>query len=92
MNDFILDENNDLIFKNNDIWIGNSFNQNVNNIIYWSPGDCKQFPTLGVGINSMILSSNLSQELKNKIMNQLKSDNIDCKSITTVNDELKLNF
>lgn len=49
MNDFLLDENDDLMFENGDMAVGNSDTQNKKLLLMSDKGDWKQNPTACVG-------------------------------------------
>lgn len=50
INDLLLDSNQNLLVVNGDFVIGNSLDQNQEDIINYFPGELKQFPAVGVGI------------------------------------------
>lgn len=100
MNDLILQSNSiiedntyELTFFNGDFNINYSDTQNVNLILQYDKGHLLQYPKLGVGIDSMINSSNLTSQMKSKIIEELKNDNITPKEIYIDEDgEININI
>jgi hypothetical protein len=72
--DFLLDANYDLLITNGDFVIGASDNQNIQDIIQSYVGWWKQYPLVGVGIQSFINSNGQDQALARSIQIQLQSD------------------
>jgi hypothetical protein len=72
--DFLLDENYDLLVVNGDFVIGVSDNQHIQDIIQSYIGWWKQFPLVGVGIQSYVNSNGQDQALARSIQIQLQSD------------------
>jgi hypothetical protein len=54
MNDFLLDENGDLLIENGDFVIGDSSSQHQKDILMATKGEFKEFPEIGVGIEAML--------------------------------------
>lgn len=54
MIDVVLDENDDLLFENGDLVIGESTNQNIKQIVTANKGEFKESPEIGVGIVQML--------------------------------------
>lgn len=54
MNDFLLDQDGDLSFKDGDLEIGYSDNQHQEHILLANKGEFREFPELGVGIHKML--------------------------------------
>lgn len=77
MEDFKLDENKDLSFKNGDFHIGDTDQQNLELILLSHKGSFKEFPILGVGITDYLKSPEIISRLRleNEINNQLEYDN-----------------
>ncbi len=72
--DFLLNPTTgDLLIQNGTFVIGPSDNQHIEDIIIANPGDWKQYPKLGVGIDSYINGSDL-YELNQSIKTQLVAD------------------
>ena len=63
MTDLLLDENDDILFKNGDIVIGISDNQNQKLILAANKGEYKQHPEVGVGIVQMIADDEFTEIL-----------------------------
>lgn len=72
--DFLLDENYDLLITGGDFVIGASDNQHIQDIIQSYIGWWKQFPLVGVGIQSFVNSNGQDQALSRSIQIQLQSD------------------
>lgn len=68
-NDFLLNENDELIIENGDFKVGNSDNQNVDLLIRTPKGANKFHPQAGVGVNNYI---NAALDVQNK--RQLQSE------------------
>ena len=80
MQDFLLDEDGDLLIQNGDFVIGNSDNQNVEDIISSFAGEWKEFPFVGVGLIQYLKSQD-GQKATNIIKTQLQADGFDVKSV-----------
>ena len=78
--DFILD-NNSLQIRYDDFVINNSDNQNCSLIIQYHPGHLKSEPTLGVGIDNMILGQ-ITAEMRKIISRELSNDGYKLKQLT----------
>ena len=66
--------NKDLLIQNGDFVFGESTNQEIANIINFTPGDLKQFLNVGVNIN-LYIDGNIAN-LQNNIKKQLIADGI----------------
>lgn len=85
MNDFLLDENGDLLIEDGDLVIGDATTQNQQLILVAHKGEFKESPEIGVGISDALSSENL-QELTNTIRRNFEYDGM------TVNEiEIKPN-
>ena len=73
MNDLIV--GGDIEIKNGDLVVAFSDDQNIEFILRAKPGHFYQFPTLGVGVVDLIKSPIDRQALRQKIKQQLESDN-----------------
>lgn len=73
MDDFLLDENNDLIIKNGDLVIGNATLQHQNHIILAQKGEFKNAPEIGVGILTQLNNEN-PRELLSEIRKNFEYD------------------
>lgn len=67
--------NDDIAFKNGDLVVGDSDAQHIEHILTAKPGHFYQFPTLGVGIVDEIKASVNKQALRQRIKQNLESDN-----------------
>ena len=65
--DILLGDDNDLVFANGDIAIGDGNIQNVMEIIRSFPGFFKQYPLLGVGLYSDLNADGITQSLQNRL-------------------------
>ncbi len=81
MNDFLLDDDFDLDFKNGDFSFGESAEQHVKLILTYSPGQLKAYLLTGAGI---IKSKNgtITRFAKNNIRRQLISDGFKIKKLS----------
>lgn len=86
-NDFLLDENGDLLIQNGDFVIGESNDQEVATLLQLNKGELKEFPILGPGLIRLI-NGNISEiELKQIIKTELKRDG---KSYQELKERIKL--
>jgi len=72
--DISIDENNDLFFKDGDLFIDFSDANHIQDIIYSYQGYWKEFPNCGVGLFDYLNSSGRKQELWNNVNTQIKAD------------------
>lgn len=79
--DFGIDNNYELGIQNGDFLIQNSELQQANVIVKATNGEVRQFPLLGVALDSYIGSTADKSILYNIITNQLASDNLIVDSI-----------
>lgn len=79
--DFLLDEDGDLLIQNGDFVVGPSDVQHVEDIIQSFLGEWKQFPFVGVGLLQYIKSED-GQKAVTSIKEQLQADGY---SLTSVN-------
>jgi hypothetical protein len=90
--DVLLDASDDLLFKNNDLVLGASDQQHIQDTINASPLSWKQFPTEGVAILLYLNSSGQTQQLQGAIRQQLAIDGYKANPIITrVNDNYTIN-
>ena len=80
--------NGDLEFKNGDFKNGFSDEQHQVDIIQSNPGDWKQFPLCGVGINNFLNSSGAVLQLKKEITTQLTTDGYSVNEIVFETNEV----
>lgn len=71
--DIILDENG-LIEANGDFKTGENDNNLISYIVQAAPGDYKEFPTLGVGIDQYLNGNGNAQQIESNIIEQISSD------------------
>lgn len=92
MDDMILDSGNSMTIYNGDFVVDESIDQNIKLICEYDKGWLKQFPKLGIGMESMI-NGVLDSRLKNKIQAELKLDGIKIKEIyTDVDGNVKIGY
>jgi hypothetical protein len=72
--DILLDEDNDLKIVNGDFVIGPSDMQHVEHILVAHPGEYKEHPQVGIGIERYLKSTGQQQNLKREIRIQLAFD------------------
>lgn len=89
MEDFKLDNNKDLTFKNGDFNVDDTDQQNIELILLSHKGSFKEFPILGVGITDYLKSPEIITRLRleNEISNQLEYDNFKIKEVDVNNLE-----
>lgn len=80
MNDFNLDNDNNLQIMNGDFLVRDCSNQDAKLILIYHPGHLKSDPQLGVGIDNMILGQ-LSPLIKKTITEQLGNDGYKLKDL-----------
>lgn len=91
-NDILLEDNGDFKVSNGDFVVDYSDDQHIDLIVRSNPGDIKDHPLLGIGIDKY-LNSPFSQGIQQRIMRDvrlhLQSDN--AKNISVMfNDKLKI--
>jgi len=81
MKDFIIDE--DLEFKNGDLHIAESSQQNIGHMLVSQKGSYKEYPLLGVGIENYLKGNSTINRLRleAEIEKQLLYDNFNVKII-----------
>lgn len=72
--DYLLHNDDDLLFANGDLVVGDSDAQHIRDTINAYPGWWKEFPADGVGVRSYLNSSGQQQQLAREIKIQLQSD------------------
>ncbi|PIB28910.1 hypothetical protein BFP77_08310 [Maribacter sp. 4U21] len=63
MQDYLLDDNGDLLIENGDFVIGNSELQHQQDLLASHKGEWKEYPEIGVGISEELLNENPRQVL-----------------------------
>lgn len=92
--DFLSDENGDLLIQNGDFVVGASDFQHVEDIITSFCGEWKQYPILGVGLLQYLNSQN-PQKATTIIKQQLQSDGYNLQNAQVgvdTNGTLKVSF
>jgi len=85
--DILLDNDFDLQFLDGDFAIDDSQYQELKNIIIHKAGDYKQFPNLGVGIQS-IIGGQWTIGLKQAVVTQLASDNYQARNVKSLVEKI----
>lgn len=80
--DFLLDDDGDLLIEDGDFAVGVSTDQEIEDIMASAPGWWKQYPLLGVNINSYAGSPGMDQQLQRLAELQLKSDGLQLITLT----------
>lgn len=90
--DFLLDDDGDLLIADGDFVAGPSDNQHIQDIISFNPGYLKQYPQVGVGIQSYEKSQAQAGAIQQAVKQQLSADgfNVSNVSVTYVNGVLKV--
>jgi len=84
--DIILDEDNDLLFKNGDLVLGESEMQEVGLILQSNQGDFKQSPIIGSNLTTEIRGSENKVKRERNLRIQMK---LDGKNFDTIKNRLK---
>lgn len=71
--DILWDDDHDILIVDGTIVIGESTEQHQASILLMQKGECRQFPTLGVGIGDYLDDDNLS-DLNREIQQNFESD------------------
>ena len=72
--DYIDDSSGDLLIDNGDLVLGASDEQNINDILVSFHGWWKQFPSLGVGIPTLLKATINIPKVESLIKSQLQAD------------------
>jgi len=88
--DILLDDNNELQFRNGDFLVEESDGQHIQDILIAAPGHYKQYPLLGANITNGLNGSN-TIEFKRNIRLQLESDGMEVETINFNNDQININ-
>lgn len=89
MQDLLLDNNFELQIADGDLVIGDAVSQNQGLIIISQPGEWKEHPALGVGIESW-LNDESPGDLKTQIRKQLKADGMKVNAISFADGQLNI--
>lgn len=84
MQDFLVDENNDLKIQNGDFVVGFSDFDHIIDIIDFNQGDLVEYPQIGVGIINYLNSSGKQQELNRRVRLMMEADKWSPKTIEQV--------
>ena len=80
MNDLLLNNDGDLDIQGGDFSVGETTLQNQSLILAAHQGEFKQYPTIGVGIQDLLLSYELL-EFRHKIRNHFAMDGLKIKHL-----------
>lgn len=83
--DFLLDENWDLLIENGDLIIGNANQQHIALIVVTGPGHWKENPFLGFNAALYEGSNTNPTEMRTNLSEQLQSDNNVLNQLTVSN-------
>jgi len=67
MKDLLLDENNDLLFKNGELVIGEREMQDIGLIIGSNEGDWKEYPLVGMGMPKYVKQADTQEKVASKL-------------------------
>lgn len=84
--DILLDNDEDLSFKDGDFYVGNSDQQHVQHILKADKGHFRQWPLLGVGILDYVNGAVEPEVIRQLITTNLKNDNYNVKQVLVTND------
>lgn len=80
-NDILCDDTGDLAFENGDFVVGESTNQQIQDILMAAPGHYRQYPTIGGNIMTM-LNGDWSQETARGIQMALEADGLNINGVS----------
>lgn len=80
--DFLLNDDGDMLIANGDLVVGDSDKQHQWDIIVAHKGWYKEFPYIGVGLMAYLKSTGMQLELKKNIQLQLQADNYSLNNLT----------
>lgn len=93
MVDLLLNTEGSLKVKNNDLVIGFSDQQNINDILSSSKGDWKRSPQTGLDADAIINSTATDSDIKSQVTTQLKIDGFRVKAVeVTRNEDRSINI
>jgi hypothetical protein len=72
--DFLIDDDFDLIIEDGDFKTGESTKQHQEILLLSNKGEVKQFPVIGVGLNSFLLEDAEPEELRHSIQEEFEND------------------
>lgn len=82
MEDFILDNDGDLLIQDGDMVIGYSDDQQKNILLVTDKGAYKEFPDVGVGLQNFLESEDNGGELMAEIRRQFVADGISIQQLS----------
>lgn len=87
MVDILLNSDGDLKYKNNDLVIGNSDNQNITDILQSVKGDYKRSPQTGLNAQTFTNSNTPISDIKAQAKLQLELDGFRVRDISVTRNE-----
>lgn len=87
--DFLLDANGDELIVNDDLLIGFSDDQHIEDILRSYPGEWKQFPLCGVNIKRAV-NGTVDGSIRRDVRLNLESDGYKVKNIVFTETELNI--
>ena len=91
MNDFLTDQNGDLIIENGDFKTGVAHDQNIRAILKSTKGSFVQFPLIGVGLIAQV-NGFIDLETKRKIRLNLQSESYRVRRFEFTNGKLAIDY
>jgi len=88
--DILLDDQGELIFRNGDLFIGDSTQQHQDDIILSQKGHYKQNPYIGVGIQDFILDDASDEEIIATIQQQFELDGMKINDLKIDNGNIEI--
>jgi hypothetical protein len=94
-------ENNDIAFVNGDMYVAESDEQHIIDIINAFPGWWKEYPFMGVGLMRYMKSNTSAQEVNKNVKTQLQADGytlnsnyvtLNASGLLTINPNVNVDF
>lgn len=84
MDDFILDENGDILVRDGDFVVGNANDQHMNDIIQTVPGEWKESPFVGCDLYRFVSANVTTSEVVAVVKKQLELDTFTVNNIDVI--------
>ena len=81
-NDILLDDNFDVIIKDGDFLIGEASEQHQQLLLISEKGMWKQYPVIGVAMQSFLLDDDYTDGFKKEVKKQFEMDGMEIDTIT----------
>ena len=88
-NDILLDENYDLKITNGDFTVGESTRQHQAILLLCEKGENREFPTLGVGVNTWLLEETMG-DLNSEIKREFARDGMNVQKVKIEDGQLNI--